>query len=179
MRTRRVVTLALLLALEVILSRFLSISTPVVKIGFSFIPIALVAMLYGPLWAGCTAALADFLGAVLFPIGPYFPGFTLTAFCTGLLFGLFLYKKEARWPRVLLCTVLIAVVLTLGLDLLWMTILYEKAASAFVAARLLKCGVMIPLQTVVITILCRRIADWVRYERAMSPARRKTETDRP
>ncbi len=167
-RTRQIVTLALLLALEIVLSRFLSISTPVLKIGFSFIPIALVAMLYGPLWAGCTAALADFLGAILFPIGPYFPGFTLTAFLTGLLFGLFLYKKEVKWYRVLLCTVIIAVALTLCLDTLWLSMLYDKAAAAFVTARLIKCAVMIPLQTVVITLLCRRIAVWIQKEQRLT-----------
>ncbi len=171
MKAQKLVTLALLLALEIVLSRFLSISTPVVKIGFSFIPIAMVAMLYGPLWAGCTAALAGFLGAIMFPIGPYFPGFTLTAFLTGLLFGLFLYKKKARWYWVLLCTVIIAGALTLCLDTLWMTMLYDKAASAFIAARLIKCAVMIPLQTVVITLVCRRVADWFRREHMTKPAR--------
>lgn len=75
------VSVSALIALEVILSRFLSIATPVVKIGFGFVPIAVCAMLYGPIWAGAAGALADFLGATLFPIGAYFPGFTLGVSC--------------------------------------------------------------------------------------------------
>ena len=40
------VTLALLTALAVVLSRFLSIQTPATKIGFSFLPIALSGVLF-------------------------------------------------------------------------------------------------------------------------------------
>ena len=85
---RTVVYLGVLTALEIVLSRFLSISAWNIKIGFSFVPIAAAAMLFGPLPAAVAAALGDLLGAILFPIGPYFPGFTVTAFLTG-----------PPWPR--------------------------------------------------------------------------------
>ncbi len=89
--TTKTLTLsALLAALEIVLSRFLSISAWNTKIGFAFVPVALAALLLGPLNAGIVAALADFLGALLFPVGPYFPGFTLTAFLMGLCYGVFL-----------------------------------------------------------------------------------------
>ena len=74
---------------EVVLSRFLSISTESLKIGFAFVPLVCCAMLYGPVWGAVAGGLADFIGAVLFPIGPYFPGFTLTNALIGLVFGLF------------------------------------------------------------------------------------------
>ena len=50
--TRTLTTLAMLIAIEVILSRFLSISMWNTKIGFSFLPIAAAGILYGPLAAG-------------------------------------------------------------------------------------------------------------------------------
>ena len=93
--TRVLTTLALLTALEIVLSRFLSINAWNTKIGFSFVPIVAAAILYGPAAAGIVGALGDFIGAILFPIGAYFPGFTLTAFLTGCVFGLFLHRKEA------------------------------------------------------------------------------------
>ena len=34
------------------------------------------------------------VGALLFPTGAFFPGFTLTAACTGLLYGLCLYRRD-------------------------------------------------------------------------------------
>ena len=73
------VQVAALIAIEIVLSRFCSIATPIVKIGFGFVPIAVCGMLYGPVWAGVAGGAADLLGAVLFPIGAYFPGFTLSA----------------------------------------------------------------------------------------------------
>ena len=65
---------ALLMALEIILTRFLSINTPIVRIGFGFVPVSLTAIMYGSLWAGAAYAIADVIGALLFPIAGYFPG---------------------------------------------------------------------------------------------------------
>jgi len=95
--TRTLVTLAILVAMEIVLSRFLSISAWNTKIGFSFIPVAVAAMLYGPVAGGMVGALGDFVGAVLFPIGAYFPGFTLTNILVGLTCGLFLRHRKPVW----------------------------------------------------------------------------------
>ena len=92
--TRTLTALAMLIAIEVILSRFLSINAWNIKIGFGFVPVVIAAILYGPLAGGIVGALSDFIGALLFPIGTYFPGFTLTSFLMGMIFGLFLYKKQ-------------------------------------------------------------------------------------
>ncbi len=92
--TRYITYIAVLTAMEVVLSRFLSINAWNLKIGFNFVPIVIAAMLMGPVAAGITAALGDFAGAMLFPIGAYFPGFTATAFLSGIVFGLFLYPSE-------------------------------------------------------------------------------------
>ena len=77
---RWIITLGILIAAEIILNRFFSVNTWNLKIGFSFVPVVLAAILYGPLSGGIVGGLGDFLGAILFPVGPYFPGFTITAF---------------------------------------------------------------------------------------------------
>ena len=83
--------LGMLTAIEIVLSRFCSISAWNIKISLSFLPVAAAAMLCGAAPAVAVAALGDFVGAILFPIGAYFPGFTLTAALTGALFGLLLH----------------------------------------------------------------------------------------
>ena len=88
--TKRLVVLAFLIALEIILTRFCSIQTPIVRIGFGFLPVAMMGILYGPIWAGIGYAIGDLLGMLIFPSAAYFPGFTLTAFLTGMIFGFFL-----------------------------------------------------------------------------------------
>lgn len=87
------VCLAILTALQVVLSRFLSIQMWNMKYGFSFIPVMLAANLYGPLGAAAVYGVGDLIGSLLFPTGTYFPGFTLTAVITGVVWGLLLKGK--------------------------------------------------------------------------------------
>ena len=160
--TRRLATVAVLIAIEVVLSRFCSIQTPIVKIGFGFIPMAVVAILYGPLWAGVAYGVSDFLGATLFPIGPYFPGFTLTSMLTGVLFGLLLHKKqEGVWPAVVAAT-LNNLVLGLLLNSYWLSILWGNAFIALLPTRIVQCAVMIPLQAVAILLLQKKLCPRLR-----------------
>ncbi len=147
---------ALLMALEIILTRFLSITLPFVRIGFGFLPISIIAILYGPLWAGTAYALGDILGMLIFPAAPYFPGFTFTAFCTGAVYGLILHKREITLKRVFLAVCIVCVVLNLGLDTYWLYILYDTGVVGFLPGRLIKCAIMIPLQTFLIYFLYHR-----------------------
>ena len=93
--TKMLAVMSILVALEVIIARFGTIRpTESIKISLDFIPIVAAAILYGPVPAVIISILADVLGAFLFPVGPYFPGFTLTAAMTGLLYGLLLDKNQ-------------------------------------------------------------------------------------
>ena len=146
------IVLAMLTALEIVLSRFLSINAWNLKIGFNFVPIVVAAILYGPLAGACVAALGDFLGAILFPIGPYFPGFTFTALLTGLVFGLFLHKKQTPVQTVIpVC--INQVILSLLLNTLWISILYHSPYFPTLGTRLVQCAILIPIQIVVILAL--------------------------
>lgn len=98
------VCLAVLTALQVVLSRFLSVQLWNLKFGFSFVPVMLAAHLYGPLGAAAVYGAGDLIGALLFPSGTYFPGFTLTAVISGIIWGLLL--KEKIRPIKAVCAVL-------------------------------------------------------------------------
>ena len=150
--TRMIVTLGLLTAIEIVLSRFLSIQAWNFKITLSFIPIVVAGMLYGALPAGITGLLSDFLGALLFPSGTFFPGFTLTAFLTGAIWGLFLHKKQTA-ARVLAAVVVNQVVCSLLLRSLWLSILYSSPYAALVASRVIQCFINGPIQFVVIRLI--------------------------
>jgi ECF transporter S component (folate family) len=145
--------LALLVALQIVLTRFLSISTPILRISLGFVPIAIAGMLFGPLSGGLVAATADFLGAILFPIGAYFPGFTLTAFLTGVVYGLFLFQKEKSWLRIISSVLVIAIVLNLGMNTFWIMVITGKGYLALLPARLMQNIIMIPLQAIVVKAL--------------------------
>ena len=156
--TRMISTLGALVAIEILLSRFLSISAWNVKIGFSFVPIAMAAILFGTVPAGIVAAVGDFLGAILFPIGAYFPGFTLTAFLTGVTFGMCFGRKQTT-GRVLAATIVNQLVLSLLLNTLWISILYVSAFVPLLMTRVVQCTILGPVQFFTIctlsNILCR------------------------
>ena len=143
--TKAQVVLGLLTALEIILSRFLSISAWNIKIGFSFVPIVMAAVLYGPFYAGAVAASADFLGAILFPIGPYFPGFTLTAFLMGIVFGIFLHKDQTLFHTAA-AVFINQFILSLFLNTFWISVLYGSPFGALFTTRILQTLLLYTVQ---------------------------------
>ncbi|WP_304507832.1 folate family ECF transporter S component [Anaerotignum sp.] len=149
--THRLVIMALLVAISIILSRFLSISAWNLKIGFAFAPIAIAGILLGPVPAGIVAAVADFLGATLFPIGQFFPGFTLTAFLNGILYGIFLYKKT-NLKNIVIASVLNEFFGSLLLNTLWISMLYGVPFWTLMPTRILQVCVMTGIEIIVIRI---------------------------
>lgn len=166
LNTKSLIFLAFLIALEIILTRFLSINTPIVRIGFGFLPVAMAGILFGPLWAGLAYALGDVLGMLLFPAGPYFPGFTLSAFLVGLVYGFFLHNKPITWKRVLIPVAIVTMVINLCLDTFWLYILMDKAVISLLPARLLKCAIMLPVQLLLIQAVWHRLLNKISFIQA-------------
>lgn len=154
---KKLIQISLLIAIEVILTRFCSIQTPIVRIGFGFLPIAIIAMMYGPLSAGIAYAIGDLIGIVLFPTGAFFPGFTLTAFLTGVVYGVFLYNKPKTWFRIIGAVLTVCLVINLGLDTYWLSILMGKGYIALLPTRIIKAALMIPVQTLIIGVIWKKI----------------------
>lgn len=149
---KTITSFGVLIAIQIVLARFLSIQAWNLRIGFSFIPIAVAGMLYGPLGGGIVGAVGDFLGAILFPTGSFFPGFTLNAFLTGCIFGIFLHRKKTH-ARVAGAVAVNQLLLSLFLQSLWISILYGSPYSGIVATRVFQCAIMIPTQFVILTAL--------------------------
>ena len=154
---KKLIQISLLIAIEIILTRFCSINTPIVRIGFGFLPIAIIGMMYGPLSAGVAYAIGDLLGVALFPTGSFFPGFTITAFLTGIVYGVFLYNKPKTWPRIIGAVLTVCLVINLGLDTLWLSILMGKGYISLLPTRIMKAVLMIPVQTFIIGIIWKKV----------------------
>ena len=138
---------------DVVLTRLLALNTPVMKIGLGFAAVALCAMLYGPGWAALTAALGDLLGALLFPTGAYFPGFTLTAACTGLLFGLCLYRRPARWTWAAAAAGANTLLVSYLANTAMICLITGNSLRAMLTARAVQLAVTLPVQLLVLTWL--------------------------
>ncbi|MBQ7103333.1 MAG: folate family ECF transporter S component [Anaerotignum sp.] len=155
-RTHRVVLMAMLVAIQVILSRWLSINLWNLKIGFAFVPIAMAGMLLGPAHAGLVGAVADLIGATLFPSGTFFPGFTLTAFITAFGYGFFLQKKQGM-ANILGAVLFSEIIGTILLNTLWISIMYGTTFIAVMIPRVGQAVGMGIVEVIVIKILAKYV----------------------
>ena len=144
------VYMAFMVTLEIIFTRFLAIETPIIRIGFGFIPVSMAGMMFGPLLAGIVGVMADILGMIIFPKGAYFPGFTLSAFTVAVIYGFFFYKKSVSLKRVLLAVGIITLFVNLTMNTMWLTIITGKAAKALLIPRSIKEIAMFPVHTVLV-----------------------------
>lgn len=150
--TKHIVFMGCLIALKIIFTRFLGIDLGgIIRISFSFIATALMAVYFGPWLTGVGCGMADIIGAVLFPKGgAYFPGFTLSAIIIGLIYGFLLYKKHFSWWRIILIKILVLIIITAGLNSVWLAMITGKAYVALLIPRLTESILMLPIEVIML-----------------------------
>lgn len=163
-KTKKIILAGLLLALYIVLSRFISIKTQIVVISFSFIPIIISAILLGPKYTLLIAALGDFLGATLFPFGAYFVGFTILEGLTGLIYGLFLhnkdlcfYEKKSFLIRLILSSFINLIVIGIFITGFMISTLYGQAYILIITSRAITKIVMLFVQIILMYALNNKI----------------------
>jgi len=174
-KTRILIFAAFLVALEIVLNRIGSFNTLGHKIGVSFIPGMLAAILFGPWVSAAVNACGDFLGAILFPIGAYHPGFTVCAALMGILNGIFMntdpicterngknfrFKLELHWdkirffPNILIPILINNLIFGLFVNTAWISMLSgSRTYWGWFVYRLIEYAILIPLQLVITPIL--------------------------
>lgn len=153
-KTKILVSMSLLVAMYVVLTYLVPvIKIDILRVSFGFVPQAFASMLFGPLIGGIGSIAGDLLGMLIAPSGPYFAGFTLSAFLTGVIYGLFLFNKPRTLLRIALAVLCVTVFVDIGLNTYWLTILLGKGFLAMLPARVIKSAVMLPVQVIVISLL--------------------------
>lgn len=155
--TEMIVVIAFMVALEIVLSKLVSVNISFLRIGFGFLPIAILAILYGPIWAGIGYAVGDVIGGFLFPTGAFFPGFTVTAVLTGVIFGITLYNKKVTLVRALVASALVCILCNLLLNTFWLTFILGKGFTVLLASRAIKEIVAVPVMAVLIVIIDKTV----------------------
>ena len=151
---QRLAFAAMLVAVSCILSFGKFAVGPNVNVTFFFLPIAIGAMCLGALPAAAIGGVADVLGCLIMPTGPYFPGFTLNAVITGAVYGIFFYKRKPKLWQIILARLILMVIVDLILTPLWLNLLYSTPLVwAFWVQRFIKCAVVCPIEIVVIFIV--------------------------
>lgn len=153
--TRVLCSCAILIALYVVLY---SVKIPLasdLRITFTFIPLALCGWLFGCVPAILVGIISDILSSIFFPMGAYFPGFTLTSALTGFIFGLFLYKQEKILTGVIFSKIIVNIILNTVLNALWLTMLYSKGYIFYLSSHFLKNIVSLGVDVIVLVMIIK------------------------
>lgn len=135
-------TAAMLLAVAVILGFFKIPITSFIEIRFQHIPFAIGGMMFGPAVGAVLGGLTDVLSWIVRPTGAFFPGFTITAAVSGLIYGIFFYKKDITVVRVAVGVLVQTIICETILTTYCLSLLYGSPFVAVLVPRLLKVTVM-------------------------------------
>ena len=163
--TRHMTLAALLVALQIILSK-LSVGDPaVLKFGFGFIATALIGYYLGPWIGGAAMVVNDLVSNTILNTGSmFFPGFTFSAFVSGVIAGMFLYNQRITWQRIFIYEFFQILVTNVFFTTLWVYLMSMTSSStgraftALLAIRLPKEIVSWPLEAILVLIILRQLS---------------------
>ena len=107
---------ALVCALSIALGSFYLVVGSNLRIYLTFIVKSLGCAVYGPIVGAIVAFLSDTIGFLLFPSGPYFPGYLLSEILAACIYSLFLYRERFHWLRALAAKALVNYLINILLD---------------------------------------------------------------
>lgn len=148
--TLQVSLLGIILGLRIVLSFVPSINLGnLVQLGVGFIGAALSGALFGP-WYALILSLFNDLITSLLQGKNIFLGFTLSAGLGGLFYGYFLYRKPASWKNIFFAVLSVTLIINLGLNSIWIKMMYGKAWAVFMPMRIVKNTLSLPLNTIIL-----------------------------
>ncbi len=156
--TKEISLLGMLIALNIIMAEVckITILPRILELSLGFVPLALSGMLFGLVPTVTLAVVADIIGALLFNAGNFYFGYTLTAFMTGLFYGIFLHKKELSTLRIVICQLLVSLICYAFLNSLWaLNWVTKTAAEEYIGIRLLAQLGTFPVYTLILLLMRR------------------------
>lgn len=145
---------SMLIALYIVLSFVARIDLgPTLRITFSFLAVATAGMLLGPVPAMLTAGISDILMCLIRPSGPYFPGFTVTAMLGGLVYGLFLYRRDVYLFNIILAKVIVNIAVNILFNSINLQILYGNVTAVILLQRVLKNVAQLPVDIALMAMI--------------------------
>lgn len=157
LKAKELTLLAMLTALNVVMAEILKfrIIPGTLELSLGFIPIAVTGMLFGPAASITVAVIADIIGAAIFAGGNFYLGYTLTAFCTGLFYGLLLRGEPIKLWKILLAQALVSLICYAGLNTLWSYLMGYGRSMEYITTRLIVNAVAYPIYSFVLYLLLK------------------------
>ncbi len=144
----------LMAALAIVLGKVATIKFgPYIKVGFSGLPNRIVDYLFGPIIGAIFGGSLDIIKWFLSSDGNFFFGFTVTAMVASVIYAFFLYKKPMKLWRVVVAELCVKVFCNVGLNTLWLNMLYGKAISSILPGRILSNSIMLPIDSAILFMM--------------------------
>jgi ECF transporter S component (folate family) len=152
---QKLMVLSLLVALSIVIKRFLGFNVAFLSVSLGFLPIAAAGMLFGPAGGTLAAVTADVVGALLFPFGVFNLGFTVSAALSGLCYGYFMHKPAPGKRQIMLCQLLISLFLHLLLNTVLVIPYLKSGFWGSLPLRIVKNVLMYPIEVMLLGLLQR------------------------
>ena len=154
-RVQAIAICAMMLAVRVIFGVFansLLPFLPYVKVGLTFVPVVIVAILYGPVCAAIVSGAGDILSIILNnPTGfAITPGITLCCMLEGVLYGVVLYHTACRLSRTIIAQAAVTLLCTIPLNTLALYLLYRFPLTEILFYRTV---VLIPFGVIQVAVI--------------------------
>ena len=171
---KMIVIAAVFIALRTAVARFF-IPLPVMggqRIYFTFFVNALGTVIYGPVVGGLASAVSDLIGAIFFPTGPFFFGYTITSFMGSFIYGLFLYKTRISVAKLFGAKLSVNLFVNVFLGAMWPLMMNKKFTIPMLltsmVARLPKNLIMLPIETIVLVLFFSVAIPLLKREKVIS-----------
>lgn len=165
--SKKIAYYALLIALNVVLTRVASFRIPIggvetVRIGLGGFPIVFAGITFGPLAGGIVGAIGDVIGFFISPMGAYMPHFSLTAALAGIIPGLILIKCKDKKCKTSFWKLFLAIGAgqVLAGIMLWsyfMTNLFGMSLAVILPGRIISQLINIPIYAYMTKVLVSRV----------------------
>lgn len=133
---RTLTTVGMLIAMAVAIRSLAIQITPDLRIVFTFIPLCVIGMLYGPVVCGMSTLALDIIGFIIDNKAArgYSPQLGLVVVLTGVIYGIFLYREKINMVFVVLSRTIVVFVCNICLNSYFLYSLYiNKDFSVFTA----------------------------------------------
>ena len=123
------------------------------RILMTFVFVASEAAIIGPVAGAVSGMIADIVGFMIHPSGPFFFGYTITAMCGSVIYALFLYRQRITILRLALAKTVVNYGVNVLLGALWSQMLYGKGYIYYAGKSLVKNTMMLPAEIIILVLL--------------------------
>lgn len=133
---------SVMVALSVIFCRFIGFSpeNSAFRFELGFLPIAYIAYTLGPIYAGLGFLTADVIGSLFSGYAPN-PWISLCQLASGVIMGLFFYKRKFSFKGTLICFSVIAVLIEFLLKSPIFVFMYDWTWGVTLATRAINAAI--------------------------------------